>query len=256
MPHQFHLEELELECDLCHEEANESVSLDVRILPEKDLCLECHDGDTAPDECSTCHFGDDDPQTYRELLPRSGPFFSHVFHLAKKPNCSDCHDYVYSDEGLAPPVRWSEKRCRECHQSSRPDYHTADWVSVHGIQVNHLTEQKCRVCHEQTFCDQCHQLQQFEPKVHPVSFILNHGFDARSGIMDCSSCHDVVRYCQTCHKQNSVMPMDHNLPDWVGTSIILEDGGLHSSAALDAVDVCQACHNPSSDRTCLRCHGK
>lgn len=255
-PHQLHLEDLELVCDLCHEGVSGSVSLATRLLPEKDLCLDCHDGDTATDECSACHRNEEDPQPYRQLPLRPGPAFSHTFHLTKRPDCTNCHEYVYTDEGGSPPEFWTEENCRSCHGSARPDYHTPDWVSIHGVEVNHLTQQNCNLCHMPAVCDACHQLQQFEPKVHPVSFILSHGFDARSGIIDCVSCHDVLNDCQSCHRQNSVMPMDHNLPGWAGKGFVFEDGGLHSSAALDTPEICVICHHPSSNITCQRCHGE
>jgi len=255
-PHQLHLDDLELECDLCHEDVAESISLTTRLLPEKDICSDCHDDDTATDECSACHKNEEDPQPYRERPFRPGPIFSHSFHLEKRPNCTDCHEYIYTDEGDSPSKVWMEGNCQDCHQSIRPEHHTLNWVSIHGTQVNQTTLQNCNLCHRSTSCDACHQLQQFEPKVHPVAYLLSHGFDARMGVLDCSSCHDVLYDCQNCHRQNSVMPMDHNLLNWVGSEFMLENGGMHSSAALDAPEICQACHNPASENTCLRCHGE
>lgn len=252
-PHQLHVEEMELECTQCHEGVEESVSLDIRLLPEEESCLECHDGDLATDECSACHADPENPMTYRERPSRSGPVFSHLFHLAKRPDCSDCHGTIYADDGLAALPVWEEAGCRSCHSSVRPDNHMADWMWVHGSRVNPVTEENCMLCHTQASCDDCHQLQQFEANIHPVSYLFNHGFDARSGITDCSTCHEIRTYCQDCHRQNPVMPMDHNLSDWVGLPGIVEDGGRHAAAALDEPEVCLACHEPETG-TCLRCH--
>lgn len=254
-PHRLHLEVLELECDGCHEGVEKASSLAVRLLPPQDFCLECHDGEVAPDECSACHSNPEEPQTYAEVPLRPGPSFSHIFHLSKRPDCADCHEYVFYDDGLAPPTLWRGQDCRGCHEKSPPGSHTSDWTWLHGMEVSHLTEENCMLCHSQVSCDACHQLQQFEPKVHPASYLLSHGFDARSGITDCVSCHQVQTDCQGCHRDLQIMPMDHNLPGWAGPEFVFDEGGLHAQAALDAPEVCIACHEPASG-TCQRCHGE
>lgn len=254
-PHQFHVEEMDLECAQCHEGVEESASLHLRYLPEEESCLVCHDGDLATDACSACHASPDNPMTYRERPKRPGPVFSHLFHVDRRPECGQCHAYIYADDGLALPTEWKQSDCRACHEQVRPDNHRVDWVGIHGFEVNSITQQNCMLCHTQVTCDDCHQLQQFEATVHPVSYLLNHGFDARSGITDCTVCHNIRSYCQDCHRQDLVMPMDHNIPDWVGLPGIVEDGGRHATAALDVPDVCLACHEPET-QTCLRCHGQ
>ncbi|MFQ6675661.1 MAG: cytochrome c3 family protein [Fidelibacterota bacterium] len=254
-PHEPHVEEMELECLQCHEGVEESVSLDVRLLPDEESCLECHDGDVATDECSACHANAENPMTYREHPMRTGPPFSHAFHLTQRPDCALCHAHILEDDGLALPTVWEERDCRACHSHVRPDDHGMDWTSIHGSQVSPVTEETCMLCHTQASCDDCHQLQQFETKIHPVSYLLNHGFDARSGVADCSVCHDIRTYCRDCHRQESLMPIDHNLPDWARLPGVRADGGMHAEAALDAPEVCLVCHEPQSS-TCLRCHGE
>ncbi|MEE8335322.1 MAG: cytochrome c3 family protein, partial [Candidatus Neomarinimicrobiota bacterium] len=46
--HEYHLEEQELECDVCHESVFSSSDVFQSNFPEKDICNDCHDGDTAP----------------------------------------------------------------------------------------------------------------------------------------------------------------------------------------------------------------
>lgn len=253
-PHQLHVEEMELDCDQCHEGISSSLSLTTRLLPDKDTCLDCHDGDTATDECFACHNNTDDPGTYGGLYKRAGPTFSHLLHLAKESDCLDCHAHISYDDGLAPPSLWRGDDCRACHEKTPPDNHTLDWSRIHGLTVNSITEQNCVLCHSQVTCDNCHQLQQFEPKVHSVSYILSHGFDARAAVTDCSTCHHIGDDCRQCHRQNHIWPMDHNLANWVQLPSLGERGGLHSEEAMSEPEVCIACHEPAAE-ACTGCHG-
>lgn len=252
-PHDFHLEEMELDCDHCHAGVSASQSLRERLLPAMESCSDCHDGDTAGEECELCHSAPEEPISYPSLAPREGPDFAHQFHLLKGLDCSTCHSGIYSDDGSAARGDWTTADCYRCHQSRRPENHALDWVSTHGLDLGHRVQESCRLCHTQSSCDRCHQLQQFELEVHPVAYLLRHGFEARSGEKECSTCHAVTTDCYRCHRDNGVMPLDHNLPGWAGP--FLDDGGSHGEAALEEPEICQTCHLPASDRTCLRCHG-
>lgn len=248
-PHQFHIEDVELECSMCHSGIEQSTSLEVRFLPEMETCTECHE---IEDDCSLCHTNPEEPLPTADSYPASGMEFSHSFHLTKKKDCSACHGYIYEDDGSGLPKSWKENDCRECHIHSHPESHTLDWTKLHGAEVNIATKSNCGLCHTETSCDQCHQLQEFEPENHPSDYLMTHGFDFRSGITDCSTCHDLTYDCRSCHEVEVVMPMDHNMPDWAGE--FLDDGGMHSDAAMDEPETCQVCHEPAVDNTCLRCH--
>lgn len=253
-PHTLHVDEMEIECGECHDGVNMSNSLTTRLLPSKDFCLDCHDGDIATEDCEACHSNPDEPSTYRKLPVRPGPSFSHVLHLNKVSDCLECHGYISYDDGFAPPILWRGQDCRACHEELPPESHTLDWITSHGSEVNLVTVETCNLCHAEPTCDACHQLQQFEPKVHPLAYIQSHGFDARSGITECSSCHEIVTDCRSCHNQQQVMPMDHNLAGWVSLPGF-GDGGLHAMDALEMPDVCIACHEPETG-TCQRCHAE
>ncbi len=231
-PHQLHIEDLELTCEVCHSAVEESNSLEARLLPDGETCADCH-GETVPFNIS-------------ELFTTD---FSHQIHT-EPFECQTCHAEITDDS--IPFKTWSSSDCQNCHSKVTPEYHTLEWSSLHGLELNANTEKQCQLCHQKETCDQCHQLQQFTQKVHIDGFILSHAFDARSGILDCSNCHELVQDCYTCHVQNQVMPMNHNFPNWVGKNIV--GGGLHSSLALDEPEVCQTCHLPATDRNCLKCH--
>lgn len=248
-PHLLHVEDMGLACDECHGTVADATDLTVRLLPEKDSCLECHDGDFATDECDACHADMDEPLPFYDSQPLHFVDFSHQYHLTAGRGCEACHPGVAEDDGSALPRIWNESNCQACHSSSRPASHTTEWSWLHGIELTHANQASCNTCHEQATCDACHLVQEVEPKVHPAGFILQHGFAARAGNEDCSTCHSLINDCRSCHRANQVMPMDHNLPDWVSL-----DGGLHDDAAMDEADICATCHQPASDPGCARCH--
>ncbi|NQT97531.1 MAG: cytochrome c3 family protein [Candidatus Marinimicrobia bacterium] len=252
-PHQFHIEDMELSCEDCHGIVADATDLAIRLLPEKDSCLECHDGDTATEDCEACHADTEDPLPFSESQPLSGMTFSHQYHLAGDLVCSSCHPGVAEDDGSELPAIWQEHDCRSCHEQSLPTSHTIEWAWLHAAEVTHQTQSNCNLCHQQAACDACHQVQEVEPKVHPAGFLLMHGLEAYAGLADCAVCHNNVSDCRSCHKQNLVMPMDHNLPNW--TQPGSGTGGLHADNAMNDPEICLACHQPATDRTCSRCHG-
>lgn len=247
-PHQFHIEDMEMACEDCHGTVAEVDNMAKRLLPEKDDCVSCHDGDTATEECEACHADPEDPLSFAESQPLSGLEFSHQYHLSNALTCSGCHSEITNDDGSEPAHIWTAADCQSCHGSTKPVYHTMEWSWLHGSEVTHATQSSCNTCHAQASCDACHQVQEVEPKVHPAGFILSHGFEAYAGLADCAVCHS-RNDCQGCHDQNLIMPMDHNFPDWANQS-----GGLHTENAMDNPDICLVCHEPAVDLTCTRCH--
>lgn len=249
-PHDFHLEEVELECAECHAGVEASSSLATRLLPEKETCITCHDGDSATDECAACHTNSEEPQTYSPLKRKGDPEFSHARHLQRFANCGRCHGGIETDDGSEKPFAWKDADCRACHTITKPENHTLSWISDHGPELN--TGQNCAFCHEDTYCDRCHRQQQFLPLIHPSDYLMKHNWEAAAGVQECSTCHERERDCVSCHRLQNIMPMNHNFPNW--TNLVLNDGGDHAEAALDEADICQVCHEPAADNTCRRCH--
>ena len=249
-PHQLHIEDMEMSCEDCHEAVADATDLAVRLLPEKDSCISCHDGDTATEDCESCHADPDEPLPFSESQIITNPQFSHRNHLSANLECASCHGSIDEDDGSDPDQAWIAGDCFSCHSTTKPQSHKIEWPRLHGMEVSHHTQSSCNTCHEQSGCDACHQVQEVVPRVHEAGFILSHSFDARAGSLDCSSCHNHINDCQTCHRTNQVMPMAHNFINWVTLS-----GGLHSERALDEPDNCLICHQPASDQTCQKCHG-
>lgn len=250
-PHQMHVEDMEMSCEDCHAEVAESEQVPPRLLPEKDTCIGCHDGDSATEDCEACHADPDEPLPFSDSQPLAATGFSHTYHLSKAMDCSSCHDYILEDDGSTDPYAWSAGDCQSCHSESVPASHNIEWAWLHGMEVTHQTQASCITCHVQSTCDACHQVQEVTPRVHPTGFILGHGLEAYNGLNDCASCHNSILECQSCHQQNMVMPLDHNLSNWAGE--LLNDGGLHGDEAMNNPDICMACHQPNSS-TCTRCH--
>ncbi|RMF09984.1 MAG: hypothetical protein D6762_02450 [Candidatus Neomarinimicrobiota bacterium] len=249
-PHDLHVQDAEIECETCHPDASESRSVwDQSLLPAMETCADCHD---VEEDCNLCHTHPEDPRPLVDSRPPYEQDFSHQLHLGQGLACATCHDYILEDDGSGPGQTWRLSDCRTCHRRQKPGFHTPDWSGSHGLGMSLSTQRRCQVCHLPDDCDRCHQYQPFEPHVHPGDYIQRHGFEARTGVTDCGTCHDVEATCVTCHRQRLIMPLDHSTPSWV--NLIDGDGGRHGEAALDSPEICQACHRPDRDATCLRCH--
>lgn len=244
--HAFHIEDVEVECSVCHGEVSESTSLSESLLPTMDTCSDCHD---IEDDCSLCHSNEDEPESYEKQGSTSGEEFSHAFHLVKFSDCGKCHQDTIEDDGEEPRRIWAESNCRSCHEQNKPDSHDLSWYNYHGMEVNFPVSASCSMCHRETFCDDCHNKQQFIPNIHPPTFLLQHGFEARMEIVECQTCHSIDNDCRLCHSQQQIMPIDHNMGNWT----LLTAGGLHSESAEDSPELCRVCHTTNS---CQRagCH--
>jgi len=250
--HMLHIDDAEIECENCHEGIESARTLDTRYLPTMDVCSDCHEVDE-DDNCGMCHANENDPLSYSDFQPTSGLNFSHKFHTnAFSDNCTDCHDYFPSEDSQSPPTAWKKGDCLACHSVNKPRSHAIGWLPVHGLGLANFSSEKCSTCHEETYCNNCHTNQQVEPRHHTNDYLLQHSVDARIGIKDCGTCHDVIGDCFTCHSQFKPMPVDHSLPTWVGKA--KQDGGSHGTAALDYPMVCKSCHIQEKESTCLRCH--
>lgn len=249
--HSLHVDDMEIACEECHAGVREADGPSWSIFPEMDLCLECHDGDTADDACEYCHTNPDDALAFSESWTTSGLGFSHSSHLTESDDCSKCHSYIDDDDEVGFPNVWNESDCQACHMDldDGPKNHNLAWMEIHGSEINSSTENNCALCHTNNSCEECHQLQQFTPETHPVDYMFTHSFEAKAGVMECSTCHELIEDCYTCHVENQIMPMNHNFHNWVSTS-----GGLHGEFAESEAELCATCHLPAKDSSCLKCH--
>lgn len=168
--HKYHLVEY-AECADCHPGAASSSKASDHLLPDMEVCSECHDVESE-EECTVCHFEDEDtwqalPGKTRELV------FSHEFHLQQTDvTCETCHKNLdkvdFADSGSIPGMAQCAEchnneratlECAACHTSTlnlRPVDHGADFLMAHK-NIARMDQQACASCHVQNDCAECHE---------------------------------------------------------------------------------------------------
>ncbi|MDZ7624448.1 MAG: hypothetical protein U5J96_08415 [Ignavibacteriaceae bacterium] len=73
-----------VECAECHSVVSESISLNDRLLPNHDNCVDCHDVDD-DNECATCHIDDN----YEPLIQKKSELiYNHKIHNLQGMQCT------------------------------------------------------------------------------------------------------------------------------------------------------------------------
>lgn len=138
IPHRAHVEVLEMECAVCHRDLVHSVNERGFNSPEMETCLNtCHDGEQASKECVSCHTRKEVPDNHR-----ADDWLQTHSAMTSKIDCGTCH-------------AWSPDYCAECH-SKRPASHVGNWRKGHAPLANERGEKGCLVCHDDSFCEDCH----------------------------------------------------------------------------------------------------
>ncbi len=135
IPHQAHVEVLELDCVECHDYLVHAENPEGTHTPRMATCLGCHDGEQAKNACTTCHTQKAAPQSHES----ADWVFVHADKTAAE-DCASCHG-------------WVEDWCVECH-SRRPESHAEMWRSTHRQRV--AEHRNCEACHQGAFCAECH----------------------------------------------------------------------------------------------------
>lgn len=164
-----------------------------------DVCLQCHD----PNREAT--------SGYRILI-------DHVEHARRNGSCVSCHvrtahpletrggplslmSQCYTCHG-APEYPDADTACGTCHPAGYellPASHTEErWERGHG-DVSEVDATLCVMCHEQSFCDDCHGL----PMPHPDRWAAGdqgHAVLAEPDPAVCEPCHSGgPDLCTMCH---------------------------------------------------------
>lgn len=259
IPHATHAD-AGVACADCHAAAADSRRADDRLLPDMDVCANCHD---VADEagCATCHTNVDEAgSTTRAAYPAQK--FSHAAHAARGLACDACHG-----DPAAEPRLPAKRDCRACHATAdggadcrlchddglelRPDTHGALWAGRHGAAAR-TDEAACALCHTQGDCQQCHVGDDLRPRVHPLDFEFGHAMRARNREQECATCHGEPEFCSSCHVERNVLPDSHSRAGWVR----LPDGGRHAVDGVFELESCIACHDDGRGApTCAACHG-
>jgi len=209
--------------------------------------------------CTNCHDRLDrelDWRRERKLI------FNHPAHFAKgircaachqefphKPGkiiyvsvetCFTCHGTTHGAEGIMAPTS-----CNTCHTGGiapvTVDHKQEAWVLFKGdglaLHARAAQEKRlyCKMCHEQSFCDSCHQTQ----IPHAEDWVQTaHRAEAQKNRNACTMCHDDKQFCNSCHHASY-----DALPDW---------SLQHKAVPLrDGAESCFECHQPLF---CSKCH--
>ena len=138
IPHQAHVEILEINCPVCHVDLVHAEGEKGRNTPQMTGCLEeCHDGEQASAECLDCHTRKQVPDDHlRE------DWLEVHSELTEAVDCGECH-------------AWSPDYCAECH-SQRPASHAGNWKNDHQYPALERGEAGCMTCHDEESCLECH----------------------------------------------------------------------------------------------------
>lgn len=211
--------------------------------------------------CANCHDSLDSAlewRTERKLI------FNHAAHFAKNIRCSachkefphkpgkilhvsvetcfECHGTVHGTQGVLAPTE-----CSTCHTpdiaKTTADHDQSTWLMQQGPglarHARAATERRlyCKMCHEGSFCDDCHKVQM----PHPTGWMpAGHGAEAAAKKSACIMCHETVAFCDDCHHAD--FP---KLDNWQTQ---------HKRVVLKAgAEPCFTCHT-KPEAFCAKCH--
>ena len=230
------------DCTTCHDAVQTSKSLKDKVLPNHDVCQNCHDVNDDK-KCTTCHYQDE----FEPLVQKKSELiFDHSFHLKQqKLKCNDCHKGInevdYAED--APNGFPSMETCYSCHNNKSTATNT------------------CSACHTSTA--------DLLPQSHKsASFIHTHKFAAREINSNCAMCHDNTT-CQDCHTSTNVITENNTSKNFFAPyspsqpttgakqQKITRVHGLnyqftHGIDAMGKITECQSCHQ--IDTFCANCH--
>lgn len=204
-----------------------------------DTCLQCHD----PNRKAT--------SGYRILI-------DHVEHAERNGSCVSCHvRTAHPEESRGGPLSLmgqcytchgtadypeASAECAMCHPADYepvPDSHEqARWARGHG-ETWEVDANLCTMCHEQSYCDDCHGIEMPHPE-RWAEGDEGHAGQATSDPATCASCHDGgPELCSMCH-HTSYEPLKGG---WVDQHPL--------EAREEGAAYCFECHEP---RYCSYCH--
>jgi c(7)-type cytochrome triheme protein len=276
--HALHLSEAGLECIDCHEFVGESKKAKDYNIPERALCLDCHDGAEIPWRWSP----NPGAKNNAIAIPPARIHFPHDRHLALDGvDCATCHPNVAEGKLATRDDLPSMETCLSCHDGERasddcrtchlkgaggtirtafakgqliPDDHGLNWLDQHEVAAERDLAQ-CASCHAQEDCISCHD-GAVPPGFHDGNYLLRHPQEAFANSPNCATCHRLDRFCRDCHFRAGVTSGDR-LPAF-GTSFHPEGWAFdpasskhHSRIARKNIQSCYACHDGES---CVGCH--
>ncbi len=286
-PHDLHVEGMEIECEMCHQDVSESMSGRDNLIPGMDVCEACHDIEDT-DNCTMCHSDMDNLDVYHRVEDFL-PLFNHKVHLEQELDCTHCHSGVSASTnasdlhlpgtGTFPVMELciechngmqAPEACTTCHLEGRgriqeergkipADHTSSQWIRhrQHGDDAKLDNAESCMACHQRSWCMECHQGDNlfFGNRPHPPGYQFKHPLDVRSGRTECTACHESTNFCAECHLEENVYPRSHQRGLWASRN---GSGGRHAIEARINIEQCTSCHGEETDGdpVCAVCHGQ
>ncbi len=206
-----------MDCKACHQEITSLKTASERDLPMEKTCLICHSRE-------------------KDVKNRKG--------------CTLCHVALPGGE-----IRTDFKGVRLVPQSGRLN-HRRNWTKRHVEEARHQLS-TCRECHQQHFCNSCHDGVMKPMKIHPEDYVTLHPIDARTNREHCTACHRYQSFCVDCHRKVGLTPEAIRKssrtkihPSGFGACYRTPDH--HSFQAKRNLLACVSCHREAD---CTACHG-
>lgn len=283
----------EAACNDCHADVDKSTGpTKGQYIAKKDHggCASCHD-DEVKEKCAFCHLGKEQKIELTRLDRQLK--FSHASHgeAVVKGGCVACHPGGETARApgakLVPDMKgclqschkkeMAETRCDTCHRNLQ-QYpvapvarlsHDGNWLKKHGGLSRNA--QRCAVCHDQTYCADCHAKSaampiavQFPEKVdsrfiHRGDFLGRHAVEARAEPASCRKCHGASQ-CSSCHEASGIaapaVATNKTTPQKVHPADFMTPGssGFHGRKARRDISTCASCHDRGAASNCVECH--
>ena len=203
--------------------------------------------------CLQCH------GTSRKISMRFGTLIDHSEHAKRNGSCVSCHlwtahpkpnserpmilmEQCFTCHGRTASAK-APGTCDVCHPKSfnlRPASHRPEskWLKGHG-KVARANGQPCEMCHEKSFCQDCHGLAMPHPANWAKGYPPDHSKAAKTNRQVCVRCHpDKPNFCTMCHHKQ----WDPAKGPWRSEhpATVSETGAAF----------CLDCHNPVYCSTC------
>jgi hypothetical protein len=283
--HQRHAQ-AKVECIACHEKLYDATALgDPGVFPKEAVCLQCHKEKKETGNCGFCHADPGHPTGY--AIADGHLKLNHAAHIDRvKEDCSVCHASL-SEPGhpkVAPTMNscftchehkteYAEARCDGCHKDlSRYPLqpvaslfsHQANFVQQHANAAR-SGDASCALCHEQSFCTDCHAQTVPTPIeirypervasnfIHRNDYLSRHSIEAAADPAMCQRCH-ANSFCQSCHIAQNLTPNAANPRSPHPPGFSFPGPNSHALPARRDIVSCAACHDQGPASICISCH--
>ncbi len=254
--HKVHAAQGAEECRDCHSPGA------ISIIPARPACLACH----SEKELADTPLGP--TRTHTGSWPRLHGSES----ASPGAQCRSCHDASFCVECHAGGEIGPDLRKQVGRLNLPPRNHTARFTITHPLKAQGNGVRACRSCHQDSFCNDCHQKslppgtaapashrrswKQIEAGMggplhssfteaqcrdcHPGGALSasewsrGHAAEARRNLSACRSCHPQGDVCSSCHSAKSGLMVSPHPSNW---------GRIKSKFRRQAPQVCDQCHS-------------